>query len=157
MFFPLLLVTINYMCSSLIFTDHPREDSPKLPPAVHQTPSHCPDISYLNQMAQYYYDNGLAPATKSTYATGQHRYAAFYKSINTHAMPATEKVLILFATHLATSDISYVTIKVYLCMFHLDSSSSSINNLHHVSSRTSRESRRPRQLPTHQRQDSLSL
>ena len=39
-------------------------------------------------------------------------------------MPATEKVLILFATHLATRDISYVTIKVYLsaiCQMHVSS------------------------------------
>ena len=65
-------------------------------------------------MTQQYYSNGLASITRSTYATGQQRYTAFCRSINVHPIPATEQILALFATHLATTNISYATIKVYL-------------------------------------------
>ena len=65
-------------------------------------------------MAQQFYKDGLAPTTRGTYAAGQQRYTAFCKSINAQPMPTTEQLLILFATHLATSNISYTTIKVYL-------------------------------------------
>lgn len=48
-------------------------------------------FSYLLHMAQHYYDNGLAPTTRSTYATGQYRYTTFCRSINVQHMPATGK------------------------------------------------------------------
>ena len=79
-----------------------------------QTPRHHPEISYLHRMAQQYYNNGLASTTRSTYATGQQRYTAFCRLINVLPTPATEQILILFATHLITTNISYATIKVYL-------------------------------------------
>ena len=65
-------------------------------------------------MAQQYYNNGLAPTTRSTYAAGQQRYTAFCRSISVHPIPATEQILLFFATHLATTNISHATIKVYL-------------------------------------------
>ena len=65
-------------------------------------------------MAQHYYNNGLAATARSTYAASQQRYTAFCKSINTQPTPATEQVLVLFATHLATTNIFYAAIKVYL-------------------------------------------
>ena len=73
-------------------TDNPRPtDNPQLTePGLLQTPCHHPDISYLHRMAQQYYNNGLAPTTRSTYATGQQRYTAFCRSINVLPTPATE-------------------------------------------------------------------
>ena len=65
-------------------------------------------------MTQQYCNNGLAPTTRSTYAAGQQRYTAFCGSISVHPIPATEQILLLFATHLATTKISHATIKVYL-------------------------------------------
>ena len=79
-----------------------------------QTPRHHPDISYLHCMAQLYYNNGLVPTTRSTYATGQQRYTAFCRLINVLPTPATEQILMLFATHLTTTNISYAIITVYL-------------------------------------------
>ena len=79
-----------------------------------QTPCHRLDISYLHHMAQQYYNNGLAPTIRSTYAAGQQRYTAFCRSISVRPIPATEQILLLFATHLATTNISHATIKVYL-------------------------------------------
>ena len=64
-------------------------------------------------MAQQYYSNGPAPTTRSTYATGQQRYTAFCRSISVHPTPATEQILVPFATHLATTNVSHATIKVY--------------------------------------------
>ena len=79
-----------------------------------QTSRHHPDISYLHLKAQQYYNNGPAPTTRSTYATGQQRYTAFCRLINVLPTPATERILMLFATHLTTTNISYAIIKVYL-------------------------------------------
>ena len=70
-------------------------------------------------MAQQYYNNGLAPTTRSTYAAGQQRYTVFCRSINVHPIPATEQILVLFATHLATTNISHATIKVYLSAIYI--------------------------------------
>ena len=67
-------------------------------------------------MAQRFYIKGLAPITRSTYAASQHRFTA--NSINTRPMSTTERVLSLFVTYLATCNISYTTIKVYLSAIH---------------------------------------
>ena len=63
---------------------------------------------------QVYYDSALAPNTKSTYSAGQQRFISFCKSARLLNMPASESTLLLFATHLANSNISYATIKMYL-------------------------------------------
>ena len=65
-------------------------------------------------MTQVYYDRALAPNTKSTYSVGQQRFISFCKSAKMQSMPASESTLLLFATHLGTSNISYTTIKIYL-------------------------------------------
>ena len=65
-------------------------------------------------MTQVYYDRALAPSTKSTYSAGQERFMSFCKSAKVQSMSASESTLLLFATHLATSSISYATIKIYL-------------------------------------------
>ena len=116
------------------------------------------DISYLHHMAQQYYNNGLAPTTRSTYATGQPRYTAFCRSISVHPIPAAEQILKLFATHLTTTNISHATIKVYPSatgvyanyMLHKDHCNTLINNLHHAFGKPSKESKIPKQLLTRQ-------
>ena len=62
-------------------------------------------------MTQVYYNRALAP---STYSAGQQRFISFCKSAKVQSMPASESTLLLFATHPATSRISYATIKIYL-------------------------------------------
>ena len=84
------------------------------PTSVTQVLSSPPDIIYLQQMAQVYYHNGLAPSTKSTYSAGQHRFFSFCKSAKLQPMPASESTLLLFATYLANTNISYATIKIYI-------------------------------------------
>ena len=84
--------------------------------SVTQVLSSTPDIIYLQQMAQVYYHNGLAPSTnyKSTYSAGQHRFLSFCKSAKLQPVPASESTLLLFATYLANTNISYATIKIYI-------------------------------------------
>ena len=65
-------------------------------------------------MTQVYYDKALAPKTKSTYSAGQQRFISFCKLANVQSMPASKSTLPLFATQLATSNISYTTIKINL-------------------------------------------
>ena len=64
--------------------------------------------------AQEFYANGLAASTLSTYSAGQTQFTNFCKELKVTALPATEATLILFATYLATINISHTTIKVYL-------------------------------------------
>ena len=56
----------------------------------------------------------IAASTLSTYLAGQIRFTNFCKELKVTALPATEATLILFATYLATINISHTTIKVYL-------------------------------------------
>jgi len=69
------------------------------------------DIHLLRRQAQYYYSNGLARTTQSTYSLGQQRFQSFCHAIQASSSPASEVTLILFAVHLASEKISYV---VYL-------------------------------------------
>lgn len=64
--------------------------------------------------AQEFYANGLAASTQSTYSAGQLKFTNFCKGLKVPAVPASEATLILFATYLATINISHTTIKVYL-------------------------------------------
>ena len=84
------------------------------PTAVTQVLSSTPAIIYLQQMAQVYYHNSLAPSTKSTYSAGQHRFLCFCKSAKLQPMPASESTLLLFAIYLANTNILYATIKIYI-------------------------------------------
>ena len=51
---------------------------------------------------------------QTTYAAGQQRFTSFCDATKIPPLPASEATLILFATHLATQNISHSTIKVYL-------------------------------------------
>ena len=62
---------------------------------------------------QYNSSPMAATTTRATYAAGQQRFAAFCQTINASPIPATEHTLLLFATHLETSNIVHTTIKVY--------------------------------------------
>ena len=77
-------------------------------------PPDQPDTMELRHKAVQFLANGLATTTRATYAAGQQRFAAFCQTFNASPIPATEHTLLLFATHLATSNIAHTTIKVYI-------------------------------------------
>jgi len=64
--------------------------------------------------AQKLLQNGLAKSSRSTYAAGGKRFLNFCKAVKLRPIPASERALTLFSTHLAMSNVSYGTIKVYL-------------------------------------------
>ena len=70
--------------------------------------------SVLLNKADKFLRDGLAASSRTTYAAGQGRYIHFCNTAKVPATPATEYTLILFITHLASTNISYATIKVYL-------------------------------------------
>ena len=70
--------------------------------------------SFLYTKAQEFYANGLAASTLNTYSTGQIRFINFCRQLKVATVPSTEDTLILFATVLASINISHTTIKVYL-------------------------------------------
>ena len=65
-----------------------------------------PVTTELRHKAVQFLANGLATTTRATYAAGQQRFTAFCQTINASPIPATEHILLLFATHLATSNIA---------------------------------------------------
>jgi len=78
------------------------------------------DITPLQAAVQHYYQNGLAPSTHKCYTTGQQQYLYFCTSHNLNPFPTSEYTM-LFASHLALSDLAHTSIKVYF---------SAIGNLH---------------------------
>ena len=72
-------------------------------------------------MARQFFRAGLATSTRNTYNAAQQRFLKFCSATKSHPIPATEAALALFATHLASINLSYTTIKVYL---------SAMRNLH---------------------------
>ena len=65
-------------------------------------------------MASQFFREGLAASTRNTYKVAQQRFINFCAASKLLPVPATEATLVLFATHLATGNISHATIKVYL-------------------------------------------
>ena len=76
--------------------------------------SSTPDQGQLRISACQFFEAGLASNTRTTYAAGIRRYTNFCRATKLRTLPASESTLILFVTHLATSNISQATIKVYL-------------------------------------------
>jgi len=72
------------------------------------------DTTNLQYKAAEFLTNGLALNTRTTYTAGQQRFADFCQEISVTTMPASEELLILFATHLAASNIAHTIIKVYI-------------------------------------------
>ena len=62
----------------------------------------------------YYTPAWLSQVGRPTYAAGKRRYSNFCKLLGKNPIPTTECTLTLFVTHLATSNTSLRTIKVYL-------------------------------------------
>ena len=77
------------------------------------------NLHFLQQKAQEFYSNGLTTTTRSTYTAGQQRYTTFCRKIAVTPTPASEAMLILFASYLAIQNILHTTIKVQcgICMF----------------------------------------
>jgi len=73
-------------------------------------------MAYCNifKKAQKFMLSGLAKSSRTTYSAGQRRYLHFCHEAKIKAIPASEGALTLFITHLATSNVSHATIKVYL-------------------------------------------
>ena len=99
------------LCSNLL--DYPSRDTHQLALWCRYTPA-LPNRDDLQFKAQHFFNNGLAANTRYTYSTSQQRFKTFCQAINASTLPTYEATLTLFITHLATENISYKTIKVYL-------------------------------------------
>ena len=71
-------------------------------------------IRRLLSRAHRFLQTGLAKSSRLTYAAGQRRYIHFCTSAKIKPIPTLECALMLFTTHLAASNVSHGTIKVYL-------------------------------------------
>ena len=72
------------------------------------------DTTDPQHKAAEFLTNGLELSTRTTYTAGQQRLANFCWEISVTPMSASEESLILFATHLAASNIAHTTIKVHI-------------------------------------------
>ena len=81
-----------------------------LPDAAHLTDLYCKANQFLIQ--------GLAPSTITTYSAGKNKYIQFCTVSRISPIPSSETTLILFASYLATANMSHTTIKVYLAASH---------------------------------------
>ena len=70
--------------------------------------------THLHNLANKFLREGLASSTRSTYAAGEKRFYSFCTATKCHPLPASEATLVLFSTHLAATNTSHSTIKVYL-------------------------------------------
>ena len=68
----------------------------------------------LHQKAQQYLTLGLATTTRATYSTAWQKFASFCTRTHKSPIPASEQILLMFVSSLATNNISQGTIKVYL-------------------------------------------
>ena len=71
-------------------------------------------MSKLLKAMERYYSTGTSPATQRSYLAGLKHYATFCSQAKLKPMPTTEAALLLFVTHLASQNLAYTTIKVYL-------------------------------------------
>jgi len=76
------------------------------------------NLNHLNSITHGYINEGLAPATRHTYSTGQQSFSTFCNASRSRVLPTTESALLLFISHLASKNISHTTIKVYLAAVH---------------------------------------
>jgi len=72
------------------------------------------DFSELQIAVQQYFVNGLAPSTRKSYQAGQSHYHHFCQQLNVTPIPTSERILLMFMSHLAKEGIAHTTIKVYL-------------------------------------------
>ncbi|XP_006817640.1 uncharacterized protein LOC102807268 [Saccoglossus kowalevskii] len=83
-------------------------------PRVHQLHPQACAVGNLEQLARHYAYHSLAESTRRAYATGQTRYTNFCYSHGIPSLPVTQYSTTLFVTYLASSGLSYNTIKLYL-------------------------------------------
>ena len=72
------------------------------------------DIPELATAVQELFTEGLAPATRRVYQSGESRYIRFCQDSRRAPYPATEDTLLLFVAHLHKSHLAHGTIKSYL-------------------------------------------
>ena len=73
------------------------------------------DITSLETSVQTYFEHGLAASTRRTYQAGITKFVNFCDMFNiTNPLPVSQSVLCLFISYLASSGLSYGTIKTYL-------------------------------------------
>ena len=80
------------------------------------------DISLLERAVQEFYSKGIASSTRRTYESAVRRFQQFCTSTNLPLTPASESVLCLYASHLATQGLKHQSIKTYLsalCHFYI--------------------------------------
>ena len=65
-------------------------------------------------MARQFFKAGLVGSTRNTYSAAQQRFLMFCSATKSHPIPASEATLTLFTTHLASTNLSFTMIKVYL-------------------------------------------
>jgi len=68
----------------------------------------------LSSAAHCFLTAGLSTSTMATYSAGKWRYLQFYGRAKVPATPAADTTIISFISYLATTNISYGSIKVYL-------------------------------------------
>ena len=75
-------------------------------------------IAELHRKADQFIAGGLTSSTIATYSAGRKKYIQFCTTHQAIPLPSSETTLILFASYLATTNISHTTIKVYLSAVH---------------------------------------
>ena len=73
------------------------------------------DLSSLEKDVQWYFEHGLAAATRKTYQAGIKKFVQFchmYKVVN--PLPVTQSLLCSYISYLAQSGLAYASIKTYL-------------------------------------------
>ena len=71
-------------------------------------------MSKLLKAMECYYSTGTSPVTQRSYLAGLKHYTTCCSQAKLKPMPTTEATLLLFVTHLASQNLTYTTIKVYL-------------------------------------------
>ena len=72
------------------------------------------DLPQLLKALGNYYSVGISPATRRSYLAGFKQYTTFCSQAQFVPIPTNEATLLLFVSHLATQNLAYATIKVYL-------------------------------------------
>ena len=63
---------------------------------------------------EHYFRSGIAPSTNRVYTAGARKYLTLCNHLRSAPLPATEQLLCKFSAHLATNNIAFTSIKVYL-------------------------------------------
>ena len=77
-----------------------------------------PDAAHLADLyhkANQFLTQGLAPSTITTYSAGKKKYIQFCITAQVNPMPSSETTLTLFASYLATANISLTPPSKYIC------------------------------------------